>query len=122
MVTARIFWRYGSFSISNTFVLIAPPQYSLLVAGTISIGHVSTTALAAATLASMTATVTGFSIMQGFLSSLDTLLPGAWTSSNPRLVGLWCQRVCMYPNPILALRPRLTPRFSQPSSSSFCFS
>ena len=73
-------------------------QYSLLVAGTISIGHLSTKALAAATLASMTASVTGFSIMQGFLSSLDTLLPSAWTSSNPQLVGLWCQRVCKYPS------------------------
>ena len=73
-------------------------QYSLLVAGTVSIGHLSTNALAAATLGSMTASVTGFSIMQGFLSSLDTLLPSAWTSSNPQLVGLWCQRVCKYPS------------------------
>ena len=73
-------------------------QYSLLVAGTVSIGHLSTKALAAGTLASMTASVTGFSIMQGFLSSLDTLLPSAWTSSNPQLVGLWCQRVCKYPS------------------------
>jgi len=75
-----------------------PRQYSLLVAGTVSIGHLSTNALAAATLASMTASVTGFSIMQGFISSLDTLLPSAWTSSNPQLVGLWCQRVCKYPS------------------------
>ena len=73
-------------------------QYSLLVAGTVSIGHISTKALAAATLASMTASVTGFSVIQGFLSSLDTLLPSAWTSSNPQLVGIWCQRVCKYPS------------------------
>jgi len=73
-------------------------QYSLLVAGTVSIGHISTKALAAATIGSMTASVTGFDIMQGFLTSLDTLLPSAWTSSNPRLVGLWCQRVCTYPS------------------------
>ena len=45
----------------------------------------------------MTASVTGFGIMQGYLSSLDTLLPSAWTSSNPQLVGLWCQCVCKYP-------------------------
>jgi len=76
----------------------SPHQYSLLVAGTVSIGHLSTKALAAATLGSMTASVTGLSIMQGFLSSLDTLLPSAWTSSNPQLVGLWCQRVCTYPS------------------------
>jgi len=98
-------------------------QYSLLVAGTVSIGHISTKALAAATLASMTASVTGFSIMQGFLSSLDTLLPSAWTSSNPQLVGLWCQRVCKHPlKSTLAPHPKFTFRFSQLSSSSFYFS
>jgi len=86
-------------------------QYSLLVAGTVSIGHLSTRALAAATLGSMTASVTGFSIMQGFLSSLDTLLPSAWTSSNPQLVGLWCQRVCTY--------PPSPPRCVSPADGSF---
>lgn len=57
-----------------------------------SVGHLSTTALAAATLASMTASVTGFSIAQGLTSALDTLLPAAWTSSHPEFVGLWAQR------------------------------
>jgi len=71
-------------------------QYSLLIAGTVSVGHLSTKALAAATLGSTIASVTGFTIMEGFLTSLDTLLPSAWTSSNPQLVGLWCQRVCTY--------------------------
>lgn len=68
-------------------------QYSLLVAGTIAIGHVSTNSLAAASLATMTASVSGFSVMQGFVSALDTLLPSAWTSSQPNLVGLWCLRI-----------------------------
>lgn len=60
-----------------------------------SIGHISTTALAASTLGSMTASVTGLSIVQGFVSCLDTLLPGAWTSSHPELVGLWSQRMAV---------------------------
>ncbi|KAI0318084.1 MATE efflux family protein [Amylostereum chailletii] len=68
-------------------------EYSLVIASVISIGHLSTTALAAATLGSMTASVTGYSIIQGFSSTLDTMLPSAWTSSNPRLVGLWSQRM-----------------------------
>ncbi|GJJ08326.1 hypothetical protein Clacol_002537 [Clathrus columnatus] len=59
----------------------------------ISIGHISTTALAAATMGSMTASVTGYSIIQGFVSCLDTLLPGAWTGPHPQLVGLWSQRM-----------------------------
>jgi len=68
-------------------------EYSLVIAPVISLGHISTTALAAATLGSMTSAVTGYSIVQGFVSCLDTLLPGAWTSPHPELVGLWCHRV-----------------------------
>ncbi|KAI0674131.1 MATE efflux family protein [Trametes maxima] len=68
-------------------------EYSLVIASVISIGHLSTTALAASTLGSMTASVSGFSIIQGFASTLDTMLPSAWTSSQPRLVGLWAQRM-----------------------------
>ncbi|KAI0746552.1 MATE efflux family protein [Daedaleopsis nitida] len=68
-------------------------EYSLVVASVISLGHLSTTALAASTLGSMTASVSGFSIIQGFASTLDTMLPSAWTSSQPQLVGLWSQRM-----------------------------
>ncbi len=41
----------------------------------------------------MTASVSGYSIIQGFGSTLDTMLPSAWTSSQPNLVGLWSQRM-----------------------------
>lgn len=68
-------------------------EYSLVIASVISIGHLSTTALAASTLGSMTASVSGFSIIQGFASTLDTMLPSAWTSTQPQLVGLWSQRM-----------------------------
>lgn len=68
-------------------------EYSLVIASVVSIGHLSTTALAASTLGSMTASVTGYSIIQGFASTLDTMLPSAWTSSQPQLVGLWSQRM-----------------------------
>ncbi|EKM56871.1 uncharacterized protein PHACADRAFT_91175, partial [Phanerochaete carnosa HHB-10118-sp] len=70
-------------------------EYSLVVASVISIGHLSTTALAASTLGSMTASVSGYSIIQGFASTLDTMLPSAWTSSQPQLVGLWAQRMAV---------------------------
>ncbi|KAF7761744.1 hypothetical protein Agabi119p4_9736 [Agaricus bisporus var. burnettii] len=68
-------------------------EYSLVVASVVSIGHLSTKALAAITLGSMTASVSGFSIIQGLSSALDTLLPSAWTSPHPNLVGLWSQRM-----------------------------
>ncbi|KAF8962337.1 mate-domain-containing protein [Flammula alnicola] len=68
-------------------------EYSLVIVSVVSIGHISTTALAAITLGSMTASVSGFSIIQGFASALDTMLPSAWTSPQPQLVGLWSQRM-----------------------------
>ncbi|KAI0825956.1 MATE efflux family protein [Irpex lacteus] len=70
-------------------------EYSLVIASVVSLGHLSTTALAASTLGSMTASVSGYSIIQGFGSTLDTMLPSAWTSSQPNLVGLWSQRMAV---------------------------
>lgn len=68
-------------------------EYSLSIAPVVSIGHISTNALAAVTLGSMTASVTGFSIIIGFGTALDTMLPAAWTSGTPSLVGLWTLRM-----------------------------
>ncbi|KAG9123094.1 hypothetical protein FRC07_000239 [Ceratobasidium sp. 392] len=68
-------------------------EYSLSVVPVIAIGHISTQALAASSLGSMTASVSGLSIIYGFTSALDSLLPQAWTSDNPRDVGLWTQRM-----------------------------
>ena len=62
----------------------------------ISIGHISTTALAAISLGSMTAGVSGYSVIHGLTSALDTVLPSAWSSSQPQLVGLWAQRMSQY--------------------------
>ncbi|KAJ7880448.1 multidrug Oligosaccharidyl-lipid polysaccharide flippase [Mycena leptocephala] len=68
-------------------------EYSLLTASVITIGHLNTTALAAATLGSLTASVSGFSIIQGLSGALDTVLPSAWTSHHPAMVGLWTHRM-----------------------------
>lgn len=70
-------------------------EHSFLLVTVICIGHLSTVALAAATLGMMTASVTGYSIVRGFASVLDTLLPPAWTSDSPHMVGLWTQRVAL---------------------------
>ncbi|ODO05207.1 MATE family multidrug resistance protein [Cryptococcus wingfieldii CBS 7118] len=68
-------------------------EWSLVLASVISIGHLGTADLAASSLASMTASVSCFSILQGLATALDTLLPAAWTSSDPSRVGLWTQRM-----------------------------
>ncbi|KAG8213057.1 MATE efflux family protein [Butyriboletus roseoflavus] len=70
-------------------------KYSFIIASVVAIGHISTLAMAAATLGSMTASVTGYSIVQGFASTLDTLLPPTWTSDRPYMVGLWSQRMAL---------------------------
>ncbi|KAJ7201671.1 MATE efflux family protein [Mycena pura] len=84
----RILTRY-SLPVFGTHLL----EYSLIMAPVLSIGHLSTAALAGITLGSMTASVSAFSILQGMVTALDTLLPSAWTSSQPTLVGLWSQRM-----------------------------
>ncbi|KAG6836553.1 hypothetical protein H0H93_006860 [Arthromyces matolae] len=68
-------------------------EFSFTGVQVISVGHISTPALAAVSLGSMTANVTGMSIISGLASALDTLLPSAYTSSRPELVGLWSQRM-----------------------------
>ncbi|KAJ4480198.1 mate-domain-containing protein [Lentinula aciculospora] len=70
-------------------------EYSLVVVSVLSIGHISTTALAAITIGEMTVNVTGLSIIMGFASALDTVLPSAWTSDRPELVGLETQRMML---------------------------
>ncbi|KAG6864899.1 hypothetical protein C0991_006469 [Blastosporella zonata] len=87
----RILTRYA-LPVFGTHIL----EFSLIMASVVSIGHISTTALAAISLGSMTANVTAFSIIQGFASALDTMLPSAWTSSQPQFVGLWTQRMCCH--------------------------
>ncbi|KAF5352240.1 hypothetical protein D9757_012520 [Collybiopsis confluens] len=70
-------------------------EYSLVVVSVLSVGHISTVALAAITIGEMTVNVTGLSIIMGFASALDTVLPSAWTSDRPELVGLWTQRMML---------------------------
>lgn len=86
-------------SLISPFIRTHVLEYSLVIVSVVSIGHISTSALAAISLGSMTASVSGFSIIQGLASALDTLLPSAWTSSQPQLVGLWAQRMSTFSMP-----------------------
>lgn len=95
--TARMYWeelcilsKY-TLPVFGTHVL----EHSMIMSSVVSIGHISTVALAAATIGFMTANVTGLSIIHGLVSTLDTMLPGAWTSDQPQLVGLWTQRMAV---------------------------
>ena len=75
-----------------TFLL----QYSLTVASIFTLGHVGNIELGAASLASMSANITGFAIYQGLATSLDTLCAQAYGSGRKQLVGLQMQRMIYF--------------------------
>ena len=75
-----------------TFLL----QYSLTVASIFTLGHVGNIELGAASLASMSANITGFAIYQGLATSLDTLCAQAYGSGKKHLVGLQMQRMVFF--------------------------
>ncbi|KAG6919085.1 hypothetical protein DXG01_009338 [Tephrocybe rancida] len=88
--TMTMFWHE-----MHTIPKYAFPVLGLIVVEVVSVGHISTPALAAVSLGSMTANVTGMSMLSGLTSALDALLPSAYTSSHPELVGLWSQRMAV---------------------------
>ncbi|QIW95755.1 hypothetical protein AMS68_001273 [Peltaster fructicola] len=81
-----------SLPLMATFLL----QYSLTVASIFALGHLGTTELAAASLASMTANISGYAIYQGLTTSLDTLCAQAFGSGRKKLVGLQMQRAVAF--------------------------
>ncbi|KAI9847773.1 MAG: hypothetical protein M1838_000772 [Thelocarpon superellum] len=75
-----------------TFLL----HYSLLIAGIVAVGHLGTMELGAASLANMTANITGYAVYQGLATSLDTLCAQAYGSGRKDLVGLQMQRMIYF--------------------------
>jgi MATE family multidrug resistance protein len=75
-----------------TFVL----QFSLPIASIFTVGHIGKTELGAVSLASMTASITGYAVYQGLATSLDTLCAQAYGSGRPHLVGLQLQRMLYF--------------------------
>lgn len=67
-------------------------ELSLSIVSVLSLGHLGTVELAASSMAGMAANVTGFSVISGLVCALDTLLPASYTR-NPRMMGIWTQRV-----------------------------
>lgn len=74
-----------------TFLL----QYSLTVASVFSVGRLGSTELAAVSLSSMTANISGYAIIQGVSTCLDTLCAQAYGRKDYNTVGLYLVR-CTY--------------------------
>lgn len=88
---AKVIARY-----SGPLVLTFLLQYSLTVASIFTVGHLGRTELAAVSLASMTANITGYAVFQGLSTSLDTLCAQAYGSGRKKLVGLQTQRMVYF--------------------------
>lgn len=71
-------------------------QYSLTVASIFVVGHIGEVELAAVSLASMTAKITGYSVYQGLATSLDTLCGQAYGAGRKHLVGVHLQRMICF--------------------------
>ncbi|MBW0507608.1 hypothetical protein O181_047323 [Austropuccinia psidii MF-1] len=70
-------------------------EHTLLVVSIISVGHLSTIHLAAASLANITLNCTNLSLIIGFASALDTLCPQAFTSHYPQLTTIYALRTSL---------------------------
>ncbi|KAL1860814.1 hypothetical protein Plec18170_001326 [Paecilomyces lecythidis] len=88
---ARVIGRYSA-PLMVTFLL----QYSLTVASIFTLGHLGKVELGAVSLASMTASITGYGVYQGLATSLDTLCAQAYGSGRKKLVGLQMQRMIYF--------------------------
>lgn len=73
----------SSVPLTLTFLL----QYSLNVASVFSVGHLGKTELGAVSIATMTANITGFAMIQGLATCLDTLCAQAYGAGNFHQVG-----------------------------------
>jgi MATE family multidrug resistance protein len=81
---------------SAPLILTCLLQYSLPVASIFTVGHIGKIELGAVSLASMTASITGYAVYQGLATSLDTLCAQAYGSGRPHLVGLQLQRMLYF--------------------------
>lgn len=105
-------WKYESkLLIGSTGPLTATfaLQYSMQFASIFSLGHLGRTELAAASLASMSASITMIAFAQGIATSLDTLCAQSFGAGQPHLLGLHLQRcmllllVCLLPMSVIWL-------------------
>ena len=83
-----LFLAKSSLPLIITFIL----QYSLTVASVFSVGHLGKTELSAVSLAVMTANITGFAMIQGLATSLDTLCAQAYGAGCYHQVGQYFQK------------------------------
>eukprot|EP00250_Pteridium_aquilinum_P021820 c25236_g2_i1 orf=50-1498(+) len=73
-------------------ILINLLQFSVQTMSVMFVGHISELALSSSSLATSITNVTGFSLLNGMASALDTLCGQAYGAKQYRLLGLYLQR------------------------------
>lgn len=83
-------------SYSSRLMLTYFLQQSLTLTTIFTAGRLGKNELAAVSLGSMTAVITGYSVYYGLTTSLDTLCAQAYGRGNKKLVGLYMQRMVYF--------------------------
>lgn len=78
----------NTFPVSMAFLL----QYSLTVVSIFCVGHLGKNQLSAVSLAAMIANITGYGIVQGIATCLDTLAAQSFGRGDNEMVGVYTQR------------------------------
>jgi MATE family multidrug resistance protein len=87
---AKLLFKY-SIPLTLTYLL----QYSFSLTTIFVVGHIGTDELGAVSLATMTASITGYAVFEGLATSLDTLCAQAYGSGRKEQVGLHLQRMVL---------------------------
>lgn len=91
-IKRELFYQFkASVPLTCTFLL----QYSLPVASVFCVGHLGKIELGAVSLASMTANITGFALIQGLATCMDTLCAQAYGANLYHQVGEYLQKCCL---------------------------
>lgn len=82
----------SSFPLVITFLL----ENSLSTVSVFTVGHLGAVELAAVSMGSMTANITGYATIQGISTALDTLCPQAYGAKRYHLVGEYMQKCIVF--------------------------
>ena len=93
----------NTFPVSMAFLL----QYSLTVVSIFCVGHLGKNELSAVSLAAMIANISGYGIVQGIATCLDTLAAQSFGRGDNEMVGIYTQRcfilMCLTLTPIVLI-------------------
>ncbi|KAK2984483.1 hypothetical protein RJ640_002715 [Escallonia rubra] len=89
--------------LAGPLFIVALLQYSIQAISVMFVGHLGELALSGASMATSFATVTGFNLLMGMASALDTLCGQSFGAEQHHMLGLHAQRAALVLLPVSAL-------------------